>query len=54
MQNMYSSYTQVPKNMRNPDLGQISICGFLQDLYHNLLFGLDLDRFCAPDRIIEL
>jgi len=41
------------KHTRNPDLGPISILGFLQYVYQNLVNGLDLDRFCAPEHIIQ-
>ena len=34
--------------------GPISIFGFLPHLYPDWLFGLNSDRFCAPEDIIEM
>ena len=42
------------KNTRNPDLGPISIFGFLQYFHQNLVNGLDLNRFCVPEHIIQM
>ena len=44
---------KITKHTRIPELGPISICGFLLYFYQMLLFGLDSDRFCAPECIIE-
>ena len=41
------------KNTRNTNFGPISFCWFLPSVYQQMLFGLDSDRLCAPERIIE-
>ena len=46
-------YAEIKKTTRNPHLGQISTFGFVHDFYKNWVDGLDSDRFCAPEHIIE-
>ena len=41
-------------NTRNPDLGQISSFGCFQYVYQIWFSGLNLNRFCVPNRIIEM
>ena len=45
---------KIAKNTRNTNSGPISIFGFLQYFYQNRVNGLDLDRFCAPEHIIQM
>ena len=42
------------KNMRNTNFGPISFFVCFHIFYQNWYNGLDLNRFCAPEHIIEM
>ena len=47
-------YLKNAKNTQNPDLGPISFWVFQQYVYQNCVNGLDLNRFCVPEHIVQM